>query len=500
MNLALPVLSYAWFLAFLVPNRCHAILGTREAIVSSYAKPTFEATFAGFLAADGLPFADILDEQQIQQICDEEEVHFGQGDDEIYSTAVTLWAWLSQCLSSSKSCVAAVARVLVLRVALGLTPCSAATGGYCRARAKLTESFLRRLTLHVGTQVEQSAPKSWKPFGRRVLLADGTECSMPDTDENQAEYPQSSTQKKGLGFPTIRLLVLLTFATAGLVGGAMGPSKGKGTGETALFRELLDLLKAGDIVVADRYHCTYWQLALLPFGVDAVFRMHASRNYDFRKGKRLGKGDHVVIWDKPKCPKWMDEATYSSLPDTLTMRELKVQINRDGFRVQEIIVATTLLNEKRYSKSEVGQLYHHRWHVELDIRAIKQTLKMDILTCKTPEMIRKEIWTHLLVYNLVRKVMAQAALEGKVEPRQLSFAGAVQTLNAFRWLLMLSEGNQRRELAKVVCIALGTHKVGNRPGRSEPRKVKRRPKPYGRLTKPRGEEKARRTSEKKKKK
>ena len=298
----------------------------------------------------------------------------------------------------------------------------------------------------------------------------------------------------------IRLVVLLTFATAGLVGGAMGPSKGKGTGETALFRELLDLLKAGDIVVADRYHCTYWQLALLPFGVDAVFRMHARRNYDFRKGKRLGKGDHVVTWDKPKCPKWMDEATYSSLPDTLTMRELKVQINRDGFRVQEIIVATTLLNEKRYSKSEVGQLYHHRWHVELDIRAIKQTLKMDILTCKTPEMIRKEIWTHLLVYNLVRKVMAQAALEGKVEPRQLSFAGAVQTLNAFRWLLMLSEGNQRRELAKVACIALGTHKVGNRPGRSEPRKVKRRPKPYGRLTKPRGEEKARRTSEKKKKK
>ena len=155
--------------------------------MSSYAKPTFEATFAGFLAADGLPFADILDEQQIQQICDEEEVHFGQGDDEVYSTAVTLWAWLSQCLSSSKSCVAAVARVLVLRVALGLTPCSAATGGYCRARAKLPEPFLRRLTLHVGTQVEQSAPNSWKPFGRRVLLADGTECSMPDTDENQKE-------------------------------------------------------------------------------------------------------------------------------------------------------------------------------------------------------------------------------------------------------------------------------------------------------------------------
>jgi len=460
--------------------------------VFSYVKATFDATLSCFVNDQGLPFADVLSEEQIQQFADEEDVHFGEADDEIYSPAVTLWAWLSQSLADNKSCRAAVARVLVHRVATEQEPCSANPGAYCKARAKLPESFLQRLALHLGSAVEDAAPDDWRWKGRRVILVDGAEVTAPDTPENQAQYPQPSSQKKGLGFPMIRLVVLLTFATAGLVGCAMGPYAGKETGETSLFRNLIERLRRRDMVVADRYYCSYWLLALLlEAGIDVCFRLHQRRHYDFRKGRRLGKDDHVVFWAKPARPDWMDEKTYARLPDTLEVREVRVKVDNPGYRTKEIVIATTLLDAKVYSRSDVADLYHKRWHVELDIRNIKQTLQMDILTCRSPEMVRKEIWTHLLAYNLVRKVMAQAAAVGKITPRQLSFAGAVQTVNAFRWVLLLKVPGRREDLVRSMLLAVGTHKVGKRPGRCEPRKVKRRPKSLGKLMRPRAQEKAR---------
>src|SRR5437870_9351 len=187
------------------------------------ARPTVATVLRSFASADGMPFADVLTEQDIQTACDQEGVAFGQGEDDVYTPAVTLWALLAQCLSACKSCVAAVARVLVLRVALGLPPCGAGSGAYCKARAKLPASLLRRLTLRVGAALERQAPDAWRFQGRRVLLADGAEVSMPDTPDNQQEYPQLSNQKPGLGFPRMRLVVLLAFATAGLVGAALGP-------------------------------------------------------------------------------------------------------------------------------------------------------------------------------------------------------------------------------------------------------------------------------------
>src|SRR5205823_4984842 len=195
-------------------------------------RPTFATVLRSFAGAEGLPFGDVLTEQDLQEACDAEGVDFGTGADDVYTPAVTLWAFLAQGLSASKSCVAAVARVLVLRVALGLPPCSAGSGAYCKARAKLPESLLRRLTLQAGTAVEGQAPPAWRWHGRRVLLADGCEVSMPDTPANQAAYPQLSNQKPGLGFPRLRLVVLLAFATASLVGCALGPCKGKESGET----------------------------------------------------------------------------------------------------------------------------------------------------------------------------------------------------------------------------------------------------------------------------
>ena len=463
--------------------------------MSSYTPPGFRATLEGFLDADGLPFKAALSETLIARIAREEGVDFGDGPDAVYSPAVTLWAWLSQCLSASKSCVAAVARVLVLRVALGLPPCSAATGAYCKARQKLPEPFLRRLALHVGNRTEDDAPDSWRWRGRRVLLVDGTECSMPDTPENQAEYPQPGTQKKGLGFPLIRLVVLLTFATACLVDCVMGPRKGKGAGETSLFRRMLGSLRAGDVLVADRYYCAYWLVAAAKGrGADVCSRLHSRRHADFRGGRRLGKDDHVVSWPKPARPAWMDRQEYDALPESLQVREVRFRTEHRGYRTKEVVVATTLLDAVAHPAACIAELYGHRWQVELDIRAIKQTLKMDVLSCKTPGMVRKEAWTHLLAYNLTREVMARAAAggkDGKDGPRGLSFAGAAQTLDAFRWLLLLGDDARREAVAQALLAAVRTHRVGRRAGRVEPRKVKRRPKTQGRLTRPRRQERAR---------
>jgi putative transposase len=433
----------------------------------------FTALLRSFAQGDGLPFASALTEQDIQHAAEAEGVDFGSQDDDVYTPAVTLWAFISQVLSGRKSCVAAVARIIVLRVAMGLPTCSSATGAYCKARAKLPEPFLRRLTYEVGSQVEDQAPAHWRWRGRRALLVDGTTGTLPDTEANQKAYPQSRLQKRGLGFPMIRLVVLLTFATATIVGAALGPYKGKETGETALFRELFDQLRSGDVVVADRYYCSYFMIALLrQHGVDVAFRLHRSRHYDFRRGRRLGQADHVVEWQRPKRPKWMSQETYATMPETLTVRELRFNVEEPGFRTREIIVATTLLDDRTYSKSDIAELYHQRWQAELDLRAIKRTLGMERLTCKTPKMVRKELWAHLLGYNLVRKVAAQAAWERGLCPRQISFAATVQYLEAFRDLLNATD--QHVLICCQMFEAIATHEVGDRPGRVEPRCIKRR--------------------------
>jgi putative transposase len=451
----------------------------------------FTTTLRSFTQGPGLPFHEALSEEQIQQVAEEHHCQFATGDGCVYTPAVTLWAFLTQALSGCPSCVAAVARVMVLMVSLGRNPPSANTGAYCKARAKLPERFLQQLSYQVGTAVEDQAPAAWRWQDRRVLLVDGCELSLPDTPANQARYPQPNPQRPGLGFPMLRLVVLLTFATAGLVGASYGPHEGKETGETALFRQLLDRLRPGDLVVADRYYCSYWMIALLlGLGVDVAFRLHQRRHYDFRRGQRLGSKDHIVLWVKPERPSWMGQELYAQLPDALRVREVCFAVERRGYRSKEIIVATTLCDGTRYAKGDIADLYHKRWHVELDIRSLKQVLGMDQLSCKTPEMIHRELWAYLLGYNLVRRVMAQAALATNRVPRQLSFAGAAQTLEVFRWLLLGCREEIRPEVQQVVLAAIATHVVGNRPGRCEPRCVKRRPKEYARLMKPRVEARA----------
>lgn len=440
---------------------------------------------------DGLPFASALTEEQIQQAAIAEGVAFAAADDCVFTPHVTLWAFVGQSVSSGKTCVVAVARVIVLLTALGREPCSAATGAYCKARRKLPEKFIRRLTYQVGVELEDQAPAKWRWHNRRALLVDGAETIGDDTPANQAAYPQPTTQRPGLGFPIIRFVVLLTYATAGIVGAAFGPYAGKETGETALFLELLEQLRAGDIVVADRYYCSYFMIALLqPLGVDAAFRLHHLRHYDFRRGRRLGRDDHIVDWERPQRPDWMDRETYQRMPETLKVREVRFSVDAPGCRSRSIIVATTLLNHQDYSSADIADLYHQRWHVELDLRAIKQTLGMEMIHCKTPEMLRKSLWAHLLGYNLVRKVAAQAAWEHDLLPRQISFAGAMQTLEAFRWLLIAIADGERPDACRAMFLAIATHTVGDRPDRIEPRRLKRRYDRYRLLRMPRAQARA----------
>jgi hypothetical protein len=453
----------------------------------------FRLVLASFLQADGLAFADVLPEEKIQQVFEEEDAQFGQEEDAVYTPPLTLWAFLCQVLfkEEHRSCAAAVARVAVLLVALGKQPPSDDTGAYCRARAKLAETVLQRLTREVAQGCERKVPDDWRWHGRNVKLVDGSTTSMPDTQENQEAYPQHGAQKKGLGFPIARLVVVLSLATAMVCDMAVGPYQGKETGETALFRQVVERLEAGDIILADRYFCSYFMICLLvALQVDVVVRLHQKRTADFRRGRRLGKQDHVVTWVRPPRPQWMDEETYLRMPETLEVRELEVQVEQPGFRVESLVVVTTLVDAQEYPKEDLAELYHKRWLAELDIRAIKCTLGMDILRCKSPEMVRREMWTCLLAYNLIRQTMLEAALQQGLSPRQLSFAAAMQKIAASYQVLLLVDETAAAKLIEVQLRQMACNQVGHRPNRVEPRAIKRRPKPHDLMTKTREEARA----------
>ena len=448
----------------------------------------FRLVLSSVLHASGLPFSEILTEEEIGEAFDEEDCRFAQEEGDVFTPPLTLWAFLSQVLhkEEQRSCLAAVSRVIVLLVALGREPCANNSGGYCKARAKLPETVLQRLATRVADGCERQVPEAWLWQGRHVKLADGTTVSMPDTEANQAEYPQQASQEKGLGFPVARMVVLLSLATAMLSGMAIGPYSGKETGELALMRQLLDQLDPDDILLTDRYYCSYFMIAfLLPLGVDFVARLHHARKENAYRIQRLGKKDWLVEWRRPQKPDWMDQETYDRMPESLTLRQIEVNVTEPGFRVESLVVVTTLTDTKTYSKDDIAELYHKRWLVELDIRAIKCNLGMDVLRCKTPEMVRKEIWTCLLAYNLIRKTMLQAAIDSGLSPRQLSFVNAMQTMAA-SWVLLPAIDHSRSTSVILAQLAsLTSPIVGNRPNRIDPRAVKRRPKPMRLLTMPR---------------
>lgn len=433
--------------------------------------------------APQLPFCDLLDDQLVQDVLRSEKVTFR---DRVYTPIVTLWTFLSQVLSTDHSCRQAVTRLVAHRTARGQEPCSPDTGNYCKARQRLPVGVFTLLVRILAARLQERAPREWLWKGREVLLVDGSTVSMPDTKASQRVFPQAKTQAPGVGFPIARIVAVISLATGAVRDLAIGPYQGKQTGENSLFRSLWDRLRAGEIVLGDRHFASYFGIApLVERGVAGLFRMHQVRKFDFRRGTRLGIEDHAVFWNKPKRPEWMEQALYDQLPERLQVRELRVRVNQPGYRVNELVLVTTMLDPSEYTKEDLAMLYYERWNSELDLRSIKSVMQMDVLRCETPEMVEKEIWTHLIAYNLIRSLTGAAAEASGKLPRQISFKGTLQALTAFQDPLKQASPECRRVLVEVMLETIAYHEVGDRPGRVEPRAIKRRPKPHDLLMEPR---------------
>jgi hypothetical protein len=441
---------------------------------------TLQQVRARFARDQGLPFADSLSERSIVDALREHGVQYR---DRLFSPVTTIWGFLSQVLSEDHSCRDTVARVLAHRAASGLEPCSPNTTSYCNARVRLPTGVLRTLAKRTAQQLEDGLPEGWQWQGRRVFIADGSHVSMPDTEENQASYPQPPQQQPGLGFPLARIAVLLSLATGACHDLAIAPYAGKGTGETTLLRAMYETLKPGDVVLADALFDNYFLVyELRAHGIDLVARAQYQR-VGSQVAQSRPDGD-ILVWQRPNKPRGMTGEQYRSYPKTLLMRQVAVDARDKNNRAEQFHVITTIL-DPLIDGGQFGGLYERRWDGEVDIRSINATMQMDILRCKTPEMVRKEIWAHLLAYNLLRTVMAVAASEDGIEPRQVSFKGTKQVVTAFAPKLEAAQPEQRAELVAAMLKAVAYHRVGDRPGRWEPRARKRRPKPGKRLTQPR---------------
>jgi Transposase DDE domain len=441
-----------------------------------------------YLQDGQLPLSDVLTEEGLKGAVEEIKAPW---KDRIFTPLVTLWVFLGQVLAADQSCRAAVARLIAHRVARGLKPCSSETGAYCQARGRLPERFFAVIARLVGWRLDERVDPKWLWKGRRVCLFDGSTVAMPDTPENRAEYPLTYNQAPGTCFPVARIGAIISLSCGAILELGICRYAGKGQGEVSLLRRLWDVLRPGDVLLGDRlmgnWASIHW---LRQRGVDTVSRLGALRTADFRKGTRLGKDDHLVVWKKPTSIRSVDRQTYNALPDSITVREVRFRVEQRGFRTRSIVVVTTILDPEQASREELASLYRARWNNELDLRSIKITLQMDMLRCKTPELVRKEIWTHVLAYNLIRTVMAQAADREGVAPRTISFKATLQVLEAFRPVIAYQAhrgAGHRAMLYEQILIAIAVHRVADRPDRFEPRRTKRRPKGYPRLSRPRRE-------------
>jgi hypothetical protein len=327
---------------------------------------SFQKLVTIFFKQPGLPFGEVLTAELAEEVFCKHGGLFGLGA--IYSTATVLWAFLGQVLQDGKmaACQSAVAGIIAHRQLLGLSVPTEDTGDYCRARPKLNEQALHELACTVAHNTEAQAEENWLVKGRHAKLVDGFTFTMPDTPKNQRQYPQAKTQKPGIGFPIARCVAVISLATACLVDLAIGPYAGKETGETALLRQLMHAFSRGDIAVFDRYYCTFMVIAaMLSQGTDVCCRKHHLRSSDFRRGKRLGKYDHLIVWHRPQKPAWMDEETYQNIPEEINLREIQLTISEPGFRAKSFIVITTLIEPTEFSKQEVAELYGFRWNVEV---------------------------------------------------------------------------------------------------------------------------------------
>jgi hypothetical protein len=402
--------------------------------------------------------------------------------DRIFNKRRTFFGFLYQVLNPNCSCRQVVRQIQALLSLQTETPVKNGNSAYCQARKRMALDTLQRLRTGTAEAAEQSAAL-WHSLRPKVI--DGTSVSMPDTRKNQKAYPQSRSQKPGCGFPLLRLVGVFSLATGVLLDYAKG---NKHQQELTLLWRIFDQFRRGDLALGDRGFCSYVVLALLwKRGVPGLFRMHQRRAVDFRQGRRLGKHDRLVTWLKPReKPPWLPRRWWKRLPSKLQVRVLRRSLQCRGYRSRSVTLVTTLLDPKKYSAEELAELYIRRWKIELWFRDIKTTMGMEVLHCKTPEMVEKELEMFLIAYNLIRCLMAQAGHLHNADLNRLSFKGSVDSVRQFSIAIAQarSKAKQKRLLRRLLHVIAGDI-VPERPGRREPRALKRRPKPYQLLNRPR---------------
>lgn len=424
---------------------------------------------------------------EIEKLCRQTNYHWRKT---FWSPTTTLITFILQVLSAEKSLRAAVASLLTHLSARGETEFpSADPTAYCQARKRLPGNVVTGMMNVLVERIRGMAGRDNTWLGHRVFVIDGSKVSMPDTPELQAAYPQPSGQKKGCGFPVARLGVLFCWTTGAVVDFITDTLWSH---ELPLFRKLWHNFSAGDVILADRAYCSFVDIArLVQQSIHGVFRQHQRRKSDFRTGRRLGHDDQLVIWERPlqwlvSCGISKDE--FLLLPETLTLRQIRITQTPKGFRSRTIIVVTTLLDPIETPADEIRALYRDRWTAELNLRSLKIYLGMDILRGQSVDIIHKEIVMHMMAYNLIRLIMWHAARQHGQDLHRLSFTGTLHRLRRFMFLMLFINGmgkQNRDRLIDQLLEWIASDIVPKRPNRLEPRRRKRRPKLYSLLNKPR---------------
>lgn len=406
----------------------------------------------------------------------------------LFSKENTFWGFFSQILNADGGCSEVVRKFHAFAAHRSLPLPSSSTSAYCQARTKIRESDLERILSHTSKQLAYRDNDN-RLLDRRVVVVDGTGVSMPDTPENQGIWPQTRQQKPGCGFPQAYICACFNLGTGALLGYELGNRKSH---ELLMLRKQWDTFEAGDIFLGDKGFCSFYDVfKLADNGVDSVITLGKRKLVPSKDADQiLGEDDLLIHWPKPK---WTKRLSYSkeewlTLPDKLALRQVKVTVTGPGFRTQLFHIITTLTDSKRYSAKAIADLYYQRWDIELFFRDIKTTMGMDILRCKSPAMVRKEIAMHFIVYNCLRLLMLKTADKADVPVRLISFKASMQTLRQWEPLLK-SDMNLKEQarLLSLLCDSLAASVIKQRPGRREPRCKKRRPKNYQRMTKPRHE-------------
>jgi Transposase DDE domain len=408
----------------------------------------------------------------------------------VYSNRVTFWAFLSQVFSEDGSCAAAVAGVQQMRRSAGLTVPSANTASYTEARQELPDELIQSVHTHVTRQLDAHVSQSGLWRGYRVRSVDGTSVLAPDTEANQAEFPQPCTQQPGCGFPAVHLVGLIDLGHGGLEDFSQSDCN---TSELRGYEMIESHLREGDLLVADRLYSNYELIARLAGkNIPFIGRNHQSRKVDFRKGRKAGRHERIIQWSKPHFQPPGSDATreqWDGLPDKLEMRIIRTKgPDRDG-KMKTRYVVTTLTDAVAYPAEEIASLYHHRWEIELRFRDIKTTMGMEMLRTQSPKMLRKEIMMHVIAYNLIKLLMLKAAAEHGGSHRRISFKGVLQVIDKLRTDFKNLADHPRKLAAEKanLLLRIAERIAPFRSGRNEPRKKKRRPKSYGWLQRPRHE-------------